>query len=170
MLQTRPMAKERICTRTAVLIKGEGQEDLKHGRGIETWLDGSTFEGQYLSGKKHDHGVYQAADHLDSMSRADGFAIAQHTCIEANLRSGRSCDKQLIRATSALYRVMSPPVSAWLSLASSPAICGRSRSCLSAAVHVDSLPCFHHFLRRPHPSCPQHTESQCDWLVPIRCL
>ena len=28
-----------------------------------------------------------------SMSRIVGFAIAQHTCIDANLRSGRSCDK-----------------------------------------------------------------------------
>ena len=64
------------------------------------------------------------------MSRTDGFAIAQHTCIEANLRSGRSCDKQLIRAASALCIVMSPTVSAWLSLASSSAISGRSRSCM----------------------------------------
>ena len=28
-----------------------------------------------------------------SMSHTDWFAIAQHTCIDANLRSGRSCDK-----------------------------------------------------------------------------
>ena len=28
-----------------------------------------------------------------SMSRIDGFAITQHTRIDANLRSGRSCDK-----------------------------------------------------------------------------
>ena len=56
------------------------------------------------------------------------FAIAQNTCIDANLRSGRSCDKQLLRATHALCRVMSPLVSAWLSLASSSVICGRSLS------------------------------------------
>ena len=34
------------------------------------------------------------------MSRIDGFAIAQHARIDANLRSGRSCDRKLIRATS----------------------------------------------------------------------
>ena len=41
-----------------------------------------------------------------SMSRTYGFPIAQHTCIDANLTPDRSCDKQLIRATSARYRVM----------------------------------------------------------------
>ena len=45
-----------------------------------------------------------------SMSRTDSFVIAQHTCIDANLRSGRSCDKKLIRATNATYFVTSPPV------------------------------------------------------------
>ena len=59
------------------------------------------------------------------MSSTDGLDIAQQTDIHANLRSGRSYDKKLIRATSALHVVMSPPVSAWLSLASSPAICSR---------------------------------------------
>ena len=60
------------------------------------------------------------------MSRTDVFAIAQHTCMDAKLRSGRSCDKLLIRARCALYFVMSPLVSAWLSLASSLAIYGLS--------------------------------------------
>ena len=69
-----------------------------------------------------------------SMWRIVGFDIAQHTCIDANLRSGRSCDKKLIRATSALYRVMSPFVSAWLSGSSSSATCGRSLSSLLFAL------------------------------------
>ena len=54
---------------------------------------------------------------------------------------------------------MSPPVSAWLSLASSSAICGRSLSSPSLCrpirawsgsvpVRLGSLPCFHPFLRR----------------------
>ena len=85
-----------------------------------------------------------------SMLRIAGFAIAQHTCIDANLRCGRSCDKKLIRATSALYCVMSPFASARLSGSSSSAICGRSLSSLlfalshlcqsgSVPVHVGSL-------------------------------
>ena len=71
--------------------------------------------------------------------RVPGFAIAQHTCIDANLSSGRSCDKQLIRATSALYRVMSPFVSAWLSGSSLSAFC--------------------------HPFFPLHMVSQSDSLA-----
>ena len=44
---------------------------------------------------------------LSIRSRSDtgGFAIAQHRCIAANLRSCRSCDKKLMRGTSALYFV-----------------------------------------------------------------
>ena len=76
-----------------------------------------------------------------SMSSTDGLAIAHQTRIDAILRSGRSCDKKLIRATSALYLVMSPPVSAWLSLASSPAICGLSLSSPSVLSLALVTPC-----------------------------
>ena len=106
-----------------------------------------------------------------SMSRIDGFAIAQHTRIDANLRSGRSFDRLLIRATSARCRVIFPPVSARLSMASSSAIPGRSLlsrhpiCAWSVLVRIGSLPCF-------HLSFPQHQLEALHYLsdMPLICL
>ena len=70
-----------------------------------------------------------------------------------------------MRATNALYFVMSPPLSAWLShyrrhLPSAVCPSWRHRhSCRpnrarfdAVLVHIDSLPCLRHFLRWPHSS------------------
>jgi hypothetical protein len=31
---------------------GYWKDDMQHGHGKETWIDGSSFEGEYLDGKK----------------------------------------------------------------------------------------------------------------------
>lgn len=31
---------------------------MQHGHGKETWIDGSSFEGEYLDGKKQGNGTY----------------------------------------------------------------------------------------------------------------
>jgi hypothetical protein len=35
---------------------------LQHGKGVETWNDGSKYEGNYVNGKKQDKGTYTWAD------------------------------------------------------------------------------------------------------------
>ena len=36
----------------------EWKDDLQEGYGIETWSDGSRYEGYYKAGKKHGNGKY----------------------------------------------------------------------------------------------------------------
>ena len=37
-------------------------EDLQHGKGVETWHEGSQYEGDYVLGKKEGLGKYIWAD------------------------------------------------------------------------------------------------------------
>jgi len=33
--------------------EGMWRDDLQHGKGVETWTDGSKYEGEYAFGRKH---------------------------------------------------------------------------------------------------------------------
>eukprot|EP00971_Amphidinium_carterae_P313015 6220420-Amphidinium_carterae.2 len=41
---------------------GEWHQDMKSGRGKETWLDGSSFNGIYKQGRKNGLGLFVSAD------------------------------------------------------------------------------------------------------------
>jgi hypothetical protein len=37
---------------------GQWSDDLQHGKGTETWADGSCYQGDYANGRKHGVGGY----------------------------------------------------------------------------------------------------------------
>ena len=44
------------------VYEGGYRDGKKHGRGVQTWADGTRYEGDYVDGKKHGRGVYTWAD------------------------------------------------------------------------------------------------------------
>jgi hypothetical protein len=40
------------------MYEGEWRDDLQHGKGVETWIDKSRYDGDYEFGCKHGIGTY----------------------------------------------------------------------------------------------------------------
>ena len=51
-----------MATEEGTLYVGAWSEDLKWGKGKETWVDGAFYEGDFLRGLKHGRGFFKWND------------------------------------------------------------------------------------------------------------
>jgi hypothetical protein len=57
---------------------------MQHGYGVETWADGSVYEGNYKEGKKHGQGSYTWQDGSKYVGEWEENKINGEVCEEFN--------------------------------------------------------------------------------------
>lgn len=51
-----------ISSEDGTKYEGEWLNNLRHGKGVETWTDGAVYKGDYAEGKKVGNGLFKWAD------------------------------------------------------------------------------------------------------------